>query len=303
MKKISAIIVVKDHPPHLQETLRSIDGLADEIIIGNINLSPEQITALRKNPKIKIHPIPSQTPFADMVKEDLKQLAKNDCVLYLDPDEIFPAKTLTFLQENLDRYDCFLFPRRNIIFGKWIEYSRWWPDYQVRLYKKNAVVWPKVIHPIPEIRGKQYKFEPKEEYCIIHYNYENLDQYLEKAIRYAKYEAQELVKSKQNLHLSVTISKALSEFISRYFANDGYKDGMHGLVLAALQMFYYFLIHFYYWEEKKYKIDPNENLNISPQLFFKKGLIESNHWLIKKGLISSRKFVTSLVNKVLKFLS
>jgi len=303
MEKISAIIVVKDYPPHLQESLASVDQLVDEIIIGDVNLSQKLLSKLRKNQKIIIHKIPADTPFADVVKDELKQLTKNDWVLFLDPDEIFPKKAISFIKDNLENYDCFLFPRKNVIFGKWIEHSRWWPDYQVRLYKKKAVIWPKTVHPIPAITGKQYQFEAKDEYCLVHYNYENLDQYLEKATRYAKSEAKELINSKQILTLKTTINKALSEFISRFFAYDGYKDGVHGFTLATLQMFYYFLVHFYYWEMKKYLNDPNEATIVFPQLFFKKGLFESNYWLIKKKCFTSIKSLKNkLINKLLLLL-
>lgn len=302
--KISAIIVVKDQPPHLNETLESIDILVDEIIIGDINLSQEQTLKLIKNPKIKIHKIASNTPFADVVKEDLKKIAKNEYVLYLDPDEIFPKKTIDFIKVNLINYDCFLFPRQNIIFNKWIEHSRWWPDNQVRLYKKTSVIWPKNVHPQPKIIGKQYCFEAKTENAIMHYNYDNLDQFLEKATRYAKSEANDLIQTKQKLSLSTSVNKALSEFISRFFAHKGYRDGMHGFVLAFLQMFYYFLVYFYYWEKNKYQSDQKENIHKIPQHYFKQGLFETNYWLIKQNLISPLlKLITRTINKILSLFS
>lgn len=291
-------------PPHLYETLDSIDLLIDEIIIGDINLSSNQIQKLSNNPKIKIHKIASDTPFADVAKEDLKKFAKNEYVLYLDPDEVFPQKTFPFIKAHLNDYDCFLFPRQNIIFNKWIEHSRWWPDNQVRLYKKTSVIWPKNVHPQPKIIGKQYCFEAKIENAIIHYNYDNLDQFLEKATRYAKSEANDLIQTKQQLSLSTTISRSLSEFISRFFAHEGYRDGMHGFALAFLQMFYYFLVYFYFWEKNKYQSDQKEDIHEIPQIYFKKGLIETNYWLIKKNLITPfLKLKTKIINKILSLFS
>ena len=195
MKSISAIIVVKNNPPHLFETLASIDNLVSEIIIGNIDIGNDYKKRLLENKKVKMINLPSDTPFADLIKEDLKKQAKGEYILYLDPDEIFPSTSLrtsppnSLKTELLKQYDYFLFPRKNIIFGKWIEHSRWWPDYQIRLFKKNSVLWTKKLHPVPQIKGKEYKFPPEEKNAILHYNYDNLDQYLEKAIRHAKSEA------------------------------------------------------------------------------------------------------------------
>ena len=155
MKSISAIIVVKNNPPHLFESLESIDDLVSEIVIGNIAVGNDYEKRLLENNKVKIIQLPSDTPFADLVKEDLKKQAKGEYILYLDPDEVFPTINNQQLTIFLKQYDYFYFPRKNIIFGKWIDHSRWWPDYQLRLFKKDAVVWPKVLHPIPKGKGKE----------------------------------------------------------------------------------------------------------------------------------------------------
>src|SRR3989339_1442942 len=94
MKTISAIIVVKNNPLRLFETLESINDFVSEIIIGDIDIGNEYKKRLLENKKVKIIDLPSDTPFADLVKEDLKKQAKGDYILYLDPDEIFPSTSL-----------------------------------------------------------------------------------------------------------------------------------------------------------------------------------------------------------------
>lgn len=297
---ITAIIVVKNKPPHLFETLDSIDGLVSEIIIGNIDIGKDYEEKLVRNKKIKIIGLPSNTPFADVVKDDLKKKTKSEYILYLDPDEIFPTISNQQLIILLTQYDYFYFPRKNIIFGKWIQHSRWWPDYQLRLFRKEAVIWPRELHPKPKGKGREYKFEAREEYALLHYNYDNIDQYLEKATRYAKSEAESLSKRKENYTLTITIQKALSEFMSRFFANGGYKDGMHGFVLAILQMFYYFLVFFYFWEGKKYFNVDQKEITSNSHYFFRQGFKEINFWLIKQKItrgIAALKL--KLINKFL----
>jgi (heptosyl)LPS beta-1,4-glucosyltransferase len=172
-------------------------------------------------------------------------------------------------------------PRKNMIFGKWIQRSRWWPDYQVRLFKRDSVTWPKEIHKQPQVKGNGYTIEAEEQCAILHYNYESVDEFMQKMSRYAKSEAGEL----SSFSLSEALKKGLSEFISRYFADEGYKDGLHGFVLAFLQMFYYFLVYVYYWERKKYEESSLESLQSNISEFFKNGLHETNHWLIQKKLV------------------
>lgn len=240
MNKISTIIVVKNKPKHLFESLESIQNFSNEIIIGAIQLNENYREKIQQFKNIKIVELPQNISYADLVKEDLQKKASGDFILYLDPDEIFPKEVIKDILKRINNYDYFLFPRKNIIFGKWISHSRWWPDYQLRLFKKNHVFWPKRLHPIPQTKGKEYKFSSQEQFAITHYNYDNLDQFLEKAVRYAKSEAKSLVKEGKDYSLNKAIGQAITEFISRFFAGEGYKDGMHGFSLAILQMFYSF---------------------------------------------------------------
>ena len=297
MTKITAIIVVKGSPPQLAQSLESI-SFAYEIIIGAIDLDPTIRKQLESDKKFRVIDI-KDVPFADLVKEDLKQKATGDYILYLDPDEIFPKAAADELTGK-NQYDYFLFPRKNMIFGKWIKHSRWWPDYQLRFFRKKSVIWPKTLHPIPEKKGNGYTFPEEEKFAIFHYNYENLDHFLEKAIRYAKFEAQEIINNKKDYGFQQASSKAISEFMSRFFADEGFKDGMHGLVLSFLQMFYYFLVYFFFWEGTKYA-EPGGKVVPNAHHFFSKGNKEANHWVFAKKLTSfSKRLKLKIVNKLLE---
>jgi (heptosyl)LPS beta-1,4-glucosyltransferase len=303
MINTTAIIVIKGNPPYLKKTLASIDSFVTEIIIGTIDCKTTLLNQLKKNKKIKLFPLDLAIPFADFIKEDLKKKAQGKYILYIDPDEVFPVSTLSLIEKKITQFDYFYFPRKNIIFGRWIKHSRWWPDYQLRFFKKEAVIWPKQIHPIPITQGKGYTFSPQEEYSLIHYNYKNISQYFEKALRYARYEAKKAVADKEDLTLGKTFKKSLSEFISRYFADEGYKDGTHGLILAILQMFYYILVFIFYWEEKKYFDTDKEVAFKETLMFFASGLKETNYWLINKKLINKKNSIKSkLLNKIINLL-
>lgn len=286
MINITAVIVAKGNPPHFFESLESIENFVSEIIIGNINLDKKAIERLKTNKKVRLFELSDNIAFADLVKEDLKQKAKGDYILYLDPDEIFPQGVKKTLLERISKFDFFFFPRKNIIFGKWINHSRWWPDYQLRFFKKNSVIWPKTIHPIPKTKGLGYHFEVGEKNAIYHHNYESIDEYFEKALRYAKSEAKEALENNRVITLHETIKKSISEFISRFFAHEGYKDGVHGLILAFFQMFYYLLVYAYYWENNNYSKEEEKNIITTSRLYFQSGLIETNYWLVKNKIVN-----------------
>lgn len=291
MKNISTIIVAKDTPSHINETIASAQELSTEIIILDIGLDQSLRDRLSKIEKVKIIPINEPVPYVELIREKAKAYASSDIILFLDPDEIIPPALAQQLTQHIDQYDVISIPRQNIIFGKWIKYSRWYPDYQIRLFHKDKIVWKTSLHSQPEVHGTEYKIEAKEELSLIHYNYETIDEYFQKALRYAKADAEKM----NDITLHSALSKGLSEFMSRFFFQEGYRDGLHGFVLSFLQMMYYPLVFFYVWESKKYEpMSENEILNQS-HYFFSNGFWQNSYWQNKvktnKNIVTKIKLI------------
>src|SRR3990167_11474658 len=251
MNDITAIIVAKDFPPHIFETVESTKDIADETVILDIGLHQEIIEKLKDTRNIRIITIKNDIPYVELIREESKSYAKTQYVLFLDPDEVIPPTLAKKILQEYKKYDYISMPRKNIIFGKWMEHARWWPDHQIRLFKKDSVIWHQKLHAKPTVHGNRLTLDAQENLAITHHNYENITEYLMKMIRYAKSDASE--KSKTEYQLSDGLKDGLNEFISRYFAGEGYKDGMHGFVLSFLQLMYYPLFYFYFWEMKKYE--------------------------------------------------
>lgn len=280
---VSAIVVVKGNPPFLKETLRSVKDFASEILIADIGIDKEVIGWLRDTKHVRIVKVDKPVPYVELIREEIKEKSKGDYIMLLDPDESVPPELLALLKENMDSYDYFSIPRKNIIFGKWIEHSRWWPDFQIRFFKRDAVSWPKSIHQQPVTHGHGLTLRADGAIAIVHHNYENIDEYMSKAVRYAKSEASEHIRKETPVTLASSMKRGLGEFVSRYFAAEGYKDGMHGFVLATLQMFYYLLVYFYYWEQQSYKEVPDTEIRDNVRGFFREGLLETNWWSGRSG--------------------
>ena len=282
---ISAIIVVKGAPPYLKETIQSVKDFVTEIIIADIGIDEKIAAKLKETKNVTIIRITKPVPYVELIREEIKEKAKGDYILLLDPDESITPELITILKDTMDSYEYFSIPRKNMIFGKWIEHSRWWPDYQIRFFKKDAVSWPKRIHQQPVTKGQGLTLRADGTIAIVHHNYQNIDEYMSKAVRYAKSEASEYIRKDEPLTLGTSMKKGLSEFISRYFAAEGYKDGMHGFVLAVLQMFYYLLVYFYYWEYQTYPAIPDTEIRDDVHGFFKQGLLESNWWSSRPAML------------------
>lgn len=300
MSKITTIIVGIGENSHLEECITSALSLSHEVVLLDMGISAQNIEKCQGVSGLRIEKI-NPVSHVELIREDSKKYATTDYILFLDPDEVLQPKLVELIRSQYESYDTIKIPRKNIIMSKWIEHARWWPDYQIRVFKKDAAIWPTEIHKQPEIKGTELILEPLEELSIIHYNYETLDEFLSKMLRYAKAEAMTKFEKKEMYTLAQALKDGTNEFISRYFAGDGFKDGMHGFVLSFLQLMYYPLVNFYMWEMGTYeKVEDKEIIHAS-ETFPRTLLQETVYWLNSKSLSnSSSQIKNRILQKLLK---
>lgn len=254
MGNISAVINTRNEEKNLPRLLASIKGLVQEIIVVDMESSDKTWKIAEKaGAKVYAH---KPTGYVEPARNFAISKAAGDWVLILDADEEVPKKLAPVLKEiaaDEESADFYRLPRKNIIFGKWIKHSRWWPDYNIRFFKKGKVVWSEIIHSVPETHGKGLDLEATEENAIIHYHYVSVEQFVERLNRYTTEHAKLLVKDGYKFSWPDVIKKPTAEFISRYFAGEGYKDGVHGLALAALQAFSELVLYLKIWQYEKFE--------------------------------------------------
>jgi len=71
-------------------------------------------------------------------------LASNLWVLHMDADErISPAlrDEIAALDLDVSPYDAYEMPRRHFFMQRWIDHSAWYPDYKIRLFRKDRCRW------------------------------------------------------------------------------------------------------------------------------------------------------------------
>ncbi len=278
--KITGITVVKGRPNHIYACLASLDKIADEVMVVDIGMDESLKEEVQKMKKVTLIE-EEHVEYVELIRERVKNRAKHEYVLFLDADEELPETLIDELKKIYSKHDAIQIARKNMVFGSWVGHSRWWPDSQVRLFKKTVLTWPTKIHQQPIVKGEIFELPTEEKYAILHHNYDSIDDFVLRMMRYAKVEATEKINQKKEYHLKDATKVAISEFVGRYFAGEGYKDGMLGFTLAMLQLFYSFLVYFYYWEKRKYSADIEEPaLNI--KRFFAQGLTEVIYWNPKR---------------------
>ncbi len=228
--------------------------------------------------------------------------ATGDWILNLDADEEIPkdlAKEIQTIIQSEPKENGFWIKRKNIIFGKWITHGLWWPDKQIRLFRRMKGTFACVhIHEYVSVEGQVGELSSP----YLHYNYETVHQYLTKIDRAATSEALSLKDMNHQLVWYDAIRFPLSDFLKIYFAQAGYKDGLHGLVLALFQAFYSFTVFAKYWEMHKFpERDLAPNSIISE---IARGGKDIKYWMLTAKIHESKNVVKKILWKIKrKFLS
>lgn len=255
--KLSAVISTYNSASVLEDCLRSLK-FADEIVVVDHKSLDDTVKIARKYTK-HIYSQNNNPQEIDLQKNFGFEKAKGDWILSIDADERVSDELAKEIRLSIDSDNVFAaykMPRKNIIFNKWIEHSIWWPDYQLRLFRKNKGKYTKAkVHQDIEIDGTIGELlEPLE-----HQNYQSISQYLTKMDQYTENEANSYVS--QNIHfLWIDIVRMpISDFLKTFFLQEGYKDGLHGLVLSVLQGFYMFLVITKVWEKQGFREEDSKD--------------------------------------------
>jgi len=164
-------------------------------------------------------------------------LVTTDWVLFLDADERLTPALEAEVADVLRRpdADAYWIPRRNILLGRWMRHTGWYPDEQLRLLRREAVQYDEArpVHEVAEVRGATGHLASP----LIHINYRSLAEFARQQQRYAAYEAEQLARSGPVWRRAL-IGQPIREFIRRYVHLHGYRDGGHGLLFSLLLAYY-----------------------------------------------------------------
>ena len=269
----------------LPDCLKSV-AWADEVIVVD-NSSTDKTASVAKKHGARVFTRPNNV-MLNINKNYGFIKATGDWILNLDADERVSEELKQEIEE-ITNYELritnnsiagYIIPRKNIIFGKWIKHTGWYPDYQLRLFRKESGSFPEHhIHEKIVVAGEVKKLNGQ----VIHENYQTVSQFIEKLNRYTDNEAEQIMKNGYVFSYLDIMRMPKEEFFRRYFSQQGYLDGFHGLVLSVLMAFYHSIVFVKVWEKQRFadvSVDP-ETLTSEAT----KSYLEGLHWAKQTGRV------------------
>ncbi len=221
---------------------------ADEIVVIDA-MSTDETPALCRNYAVRMW----QYPWAGFAQQRERSVAHatHDWIFSLDADEVISPELqqeIRLVMQAPDFINGYWVSRKTRYLGRWIEHSGWFPDYQLRLFRKDKVfIERKAVHEGFSVSGETGKLAG----LLYHYSYASLFEHLEKINRYTSLEvplkcARLEGRRVRWYHL---IINPWALFFKMFVLKKGYKDGFPGFVLALMSAFYTQLLYAKVWEE------------------------------------------------------
>ena len=239
---LSVVVLTFNEQKHIRACLESVRTFADEMLVFDSN-SSDQTREIARERGARVE----QRAFDNYPNQRNAALgaALGDWIFFIDADERANAhvgeeirREISHIENTMQDTALFWIPRKNFIFGKWIQHTGWSPDYQPRVLRKTRAHFDpaRPVHELVIANGGELFLK----HPLTHYNYETLAQFRAKQERYTKLEAQEMFAQGIRPRLRSFASMPAREFVRRFFSLQGYRDGLHGLVLSVLMSYYAF---------------------------------------------------------------
>jgi glycosyltransferase involved in cell wall biosynthesis len=228
LPRLSAIIIAKNEQANIAECLQSL-AFCDELVVVDGGSSDDTV-ALARAKGAQVVSAPDWRGYGPQKNLALSQ-AHGDWVLSVDADErVTPAlareieTAITEAQANGYRM-----PRLSSFCGREMHHSGWYPDYVLRLFRRDKARFSDdLVHERVICEGRVGRLtEPLRHRTIV-----SLEDALSKIDRYSTAGADMLVASGRRVYFLSGIAHGGWTFLRTYFIRAGFLDGPEGFLAA-----------------------------------------------------------------------
>jgi glycosyltransferase involved in cell wall biosynthesis len=242
--RVSVTIITLNEAANIGAALESVKW-ADEIVVVDAESTDETVTIARRyTDRVIVRAWPGYVAQKNYAAEQ----ASHDWIFSLDADErVTPAlaSEIRGLLQQEPTAPGHRVPRVTFHLGRWIRSTDWYPDYQLRLYDRRRGRWTgRYVHESVKVDGAPGHLT----HDLEHYAYRDLSHHMQSMDRYTSLAARQMFEDGRRAGwLEVMIHPRLA-FFRNYILRGGFRDGMPGLIVSAMNAHYVGLKFSKLWE-------------------------------------------------------
>jgi len=236
--QLSAIVVCFNEEDNIRRCLQSLTW-CDEIIVVDSFSTDRTVEICREYTDRVIQR--AWAGYRDQ-KAFAHSQASREWVFLVDADEEVPAELRDEVQETLgrygDRYAAFSVPRLVYYLGRWWWRGGWYPDYDIRVFRRDRATWGGLDpHEQILIDGKVKRLK----HPLHHYTYRDIADHLQRINHFTSVSSKELRDQRQSWEWMDNLCRPAFRFFRSYVWKRGFLEGFPGFFVAATAAIYVFL--------------------------------------------------------------
>ena len=246
---LSVYMITFNNGRTIERALKSVAGWADEVVVVDSHSTDGSLVVMEKY--TGTIPQFDTTNFREKYQY-AQDRCRNRWVLFIDADEWLTDGIKKEIEETIrsdTEYSGFIAKRRNIYLGREIKYGGWYPDEEVRLYRKDKGYWKGDLHAKVFIEGKVGRLTQH----YMHTPYRNTAEQIRTIDRYSEEYANDLRNAGRSFHLINLLFRPPYRLFRDYIMKRGFLDGVPGLIIVVSTMYYVFMKHAKLWELEQEK--------------------------------------------------
>lgn len=244
---ISAYIITLNEEKNIRRCLESLKEF-DEIVVVDSFSKDKTVSICREyTDKIFQHEWPGHTAQYEYA------LARTtgDWVFWIDADEAVEPQLLesirrVFQEGPPSNVNGYYISRLTRYLGRWIRHGAWYPDYKLRLFRKDAARYTgHDPHMKVVVTGKTDRLSGE----LLHYTIDNFSEHLRTLDRYSDIFAQNWLASGARFSITPMVVRPMGKFLEAYIYKRGFRDGLPGFIIAVTSAFGVFTRYVKFWEK------------------------------------------------------
>jgi len=249
---LSTVLITKNEEHNIKDCVDHLIDWVDEIIVFDSHSTDRTVEMLKEydSAKIKVHTVDWQG-FAK-TKNLAIDAAAGDWILSVDADEIITAELKNEILAKVASlsHTGYLVPRLLFFCGKPVRYGGSYPDYQLRLFKKEAGRFEETpVHEFVRLAGRPGKLKNH----MLHYSYRRMFDYWARLNRYTELDAEKKYQQGKTFRFYRVLVLPLEAF-KRLILRAGILDGFPGIfyhIFSAVSSLVKYAKLWEYCENKK----------------------------------------------------
>jgi hypothetical protein len=237
MPALTAILIAYNEELDLPRALRSLAGVVDEIILVDSGSTDRTCEIARSfGARVYSHRLEG---LADQ-KNFTASFSSNDWVLSIDCDEELNPDLRTSIlawKQQAPEKNGYDFALMTNYLGGWIRHSGWYPDYKLRLYRRDKGKFVSDVHEAVQIEGPAGRLTGH----LLHYTVRSLDEHRAKLDALSTMAAEDLFARGRRSWRAAMILAPPWTFLQRLVFQLGVLDGRRGWLIAWLSGVYIYL--------------------------------------------------------------